>query len=58
MFMRSGLNDYDDDERKEQMMAAPDYDPSPGDWLTATNGTFLCAPGTCHHYSSINYILI
>lgn len=56
-FMRSGLNDYDDDDRRRQTMAGAG-DPSPADYLTSYDGSFVCPPGTCHHYSSMNFLLL
>jgi CubicO group peptidase (beta-lactamase class C family) len=56
--MWSGLDDYDDEDRKNQMLSSPKYDPTPADYLTSYDGAFVCVPGTCHKYSSINYILI
>jgi CubicO group peptidase (beta-lactamase class C family) len=56
-FMWSGLNDYDDVALlKETMSAAPDR--TPKDYLTKFDGSFICAPGTCHHYSSMGFFLL
>jgi CubicO group peptidase (beta-lactamase class C family) len=38
-------------------MADPDIELTPIDHLTSFNGSFFCPPHTCHHYSSINFIL-
>jgi CubicO group peptidase (beta-lactamase class C family) len=56
--MRAGLNDYDNNKLEMFTFAHPNDDVDPYEMLENVNKTFLCEPGTCGAYSSINYELL
>jgi len=57
LHMNSGIQDYDDDALWKFVMANPTYNIEPMEYIYQMNRTFVCFPGTCMYYSSINFIL-
>lgn len=56
--MHSGIQEYDNKATREYQNTHRDEDLGPVWVLNFTNRTFECAPGTCAHYSSTNYVLL
>jgi CubicO group peptidase (beta-lactamase class C family) len=57
--MRAGLQDYDNDKLESYTLMHPEQDVSPYGMIEQfTNKTFLCTPGTCGAYTSINYEIL
>jgi hypothetical protein len=56
--MRSGLQEYDDDQTFKWTLANPDKDYLPMDFVSTLNKTFLFAPDEGGCYSSTGYVLM
>jgi hypothetical protein len=56
--MRSGIQDYNDTYLFQITMQDPQRDITPLDFLHMTDKSFVCEPGSCGYYSSINFILV
>ena len=57
LHMKSGIQDYNDSLVWDISMKRPGYDMPPQEFLHVVNKSFVCAPGTCLVYSSINFVL-
>jgi CubicO group peptidase (beta-lactamase class C family) len=55
--MRSGVQDYNDTYLWEITMEHPQRDITPFDFVRMVDKSFVCLPGSCGYYSSINFIL-
>ena len=58
LHMSSGFHDHDNIQWTLKFLEDPQHTPGPLEGLYLFNKTFVCQPGTCSHYSDVNYIVL
>jgi hypothetical protein len=56
--MRSGMEDYNDQVINKLTLKYPKWDISPYDYLVLNSKAWMCPPGNCSSYNSINFMLL